>query len=73
MSRTIREQVAEMTQVILSEGAANSADLAALACVRAGFPPRLVAACLDQCMEAAREMQRPIIISKTPAWLRRVQ
>lgn len=69
MTRTLFEQIAEMTQVVLSEGAAHNKDLAALACVRAGFPPRLVAGCLDTAMERAREMSRPVVIN-LPAFLR---
>lgn len=67
--RTLREQIAEMTQIILAEGAAHNKDLAALACVRAGFPPRLVAACLDTAMENARDLTKPVVIN-LPAFLR---
>lgn len=56
---TLRVQVAEMAQIVLSEGAAHNRDLAASALLRAGFTPRFIAAFLDDALEAARDMARP--------------
>ncbi len=68
---TLREQIGEMTQIILAEGAAHSRDLAALALVRAGFRPRMIAASLDIAMNAAREMQKPAVSNVFPIWWKR--
>ncbi|MHB2169930.1 hypothetical protein [Alsobacter sp. R-9] len=72
MTSTFRQQIAEMTQIILAEGAASSRDLAAMALIRAGFRPRMVAASLDIAMNAAREAQKPAANVIYPAWWRGV-
>lgn len=56
---TLRVQVNEMAHIVLTEGAAHSPELAALALLAAGYTPRFVAAFLDEVMETARELQKP--------------
>ena len=67
--QTLRKQIAEMTQIVLAEGAAHNKDLAASAILRAGFAPRLIAACIDTAMENARDLTKPVVIN-LPAFLR---
>ena len=57
--RTLSEVTAEMVQTVIAEGVAHDMDRAALALIRVGYSPRLVAAVLDEVMADAREFRSP--------------
>ena len=57
--RTLAEVTAEMVQIVIADGATSDMDRAALALVRAGYSPRLVAAVIDEVMVEAREFFAP--------------
>jgi hypothetical protein len=59
MMRTLSEVTAEMVQIVIAEGATSDMDRAALALVRSGYTPRLVAAVIDEVMADAREFFAP--------------
>jgi uncharacterized membrane-anchored protein len=59
--RTLSEVTAEMVQIVLAEGASDNVDRAALALIRAGYRPSLIAALLDEAMADAREFMAPAL------------